>query len=176
MAKQRAPLGFVVLPVVAVILAALAALFWQFTALKAAKEWLENEKTMLAQANARLQAMAELERQASAFEQELAFLQKLLPDGPEEDRLLVDLQSGADLAGMRFVQVRFGEPVARDKYFELPLNLVFEGSYHQLLQLLQYLEVYERALRIEELRMDRGRAEPPGMTVNMRASVFYSGR
>jgi Tfp pilus assembly protein PilO len=72
---------------------------------------------------------------------------------------------------MGFVQIRFGERVEKEGFMEMPMNVQFEGAYHELLYFLDYLQVYERAVRIDELRVDEA---DDTMMVSVRASTFYS--
>lgn len=129
------------------------------------------EKQQLELANTKLAAMKELEKRSDQMEAELEILAQLLPGEPEEDMLILDLQSGADLSAMRFVQVRFAERRETSGTVEMPFQCTFEGGYHELLHFLDYLQVYERAVRVDELRVDKNEDL---MTVNIRASAFYA--
>lgn len=101
-------------------------------------------------------------------------LDHLLPSGPQEDKLIVDLQSGADLWAMGFLLVRFGDRAEMNGFKEMPMTIGFDGSYHDLLNLLDYLRVYERAVRVDEIKMAPGRDKANMLSINMKASAFYS--
>ena len=148
----------------------------QWSDLKSERELLKQEEQSLALARTRLTAMVELDKQKGQMEADLVVLGRLLPEAPSEDKLMVDLQSGADLASMEFVQVRFGERVSGEGYMEMPLTMLFNGTYHELLHFLDYLQVYERAVRIDELRVDAGTADSTDMTVSIKASSFYAAQ
>ncbi|EEG78352.1 type 4a pilus biogenesis protein PilO [Dethiobacter alkaliphilus] len=133
----------------------------------------EDEEQQLELAETRLASMQALAERSDEMEEELELLSQLLPEEPAEDQLILDLQSGADLSDMNFNQVRFGERRDNDGYVEMPLSLVFAGDYHELLHFLDYLQVYERAVRIDELRIDGN--DEDANTVNIQASTFYAG-
>lgn len=147
------------------------------------QQWgnLQNERARLAgeeqqlwAAEARLGALRELEKTRGQLEADLAVLGRLLPGEPREDKLLVDLQAGADLAGMKLMQIRFGQRTAGEGYQEMPFSMLLEATYHELLHFLDYLLVYERALRIAEVRIDQGSGGQGDMLVNIRAGAFYA--
>jgi type IV pilus assembly protein PilO len=139
--------------------------YWQETDL------LAQEKQALDAVNDRLLAMVELKKQNAQMEADLEILSQLLPVNPLEDQLIVDFQSGADLSDMKLVQVRYGERIEHEGFVEMPVNILFEGNYHELLHFLDYLQVYERAVRVDELRMDELEDK---MSVSIQASAFYA--
>lgn len=123
-------------------------------------------------ANMRLVTLKGLDTQRNKLKSELELLSELLPAQPLEDDLILDVQSGADLSGMRLAHIRFAErKVSEDGYVEMPAQFLLEGSYHELLHFLDYLQVYERAVRLDELRVDKNENT---MTVNIMASAFYA--
>jgi Tfp pilus assembly protein PilO len=160
-----------ILVLVVLLVAGLALNWMQWNGYRLAQERLEQEELLLTLTQTRLQKLRELQQQAPQMEADLIVLSSLLPDVPLEDKLLVDFQSGADLSEMGFVQIRFGERVEKEEFMEMPMNVQFEGAYHELLHFLDYLQVYERAVRIDELRVDEA---DDTMMVSVRASTFYS--
>jgi Tfp pilus assembly protein PilO len=132
------------------------------------------EEQMLSAARNRLIALQALERQGAQLTADWEVVEQLLPASARVEDLLLDLQAGADLAEMNFAQIRFVEQVdveGVEGLVEMPMQLLFKGSYHQLMNFLDYLLLYERAIRIDELVLSQG---TEGMTVNMRASAFYA--
>ena len=101
----------------------------QFNELREGRALLANEEQQLALAQSRLQAMIQLKAQNEEMKEKLELLGQLLPETPAEDKLIVDLQSGADLSDMSLLQIRFGERISKEGYQEMPLSLVFEGNY-----------------------------------------------
>ena len=115
--------------------------------------------------------MKKLQEQRDQLEADLELLTQLLPDQAGEDKLLVDLQSGADQAKWTFTG-SFSDRVTNQGYVGMPMQLQLNGTYHELLYFLDYLEFYDRALRIDELRVDE--SEENGLSINIRASAFYA--
>jgi len=148
--------------------------FNQWNGLHLERRRLLEEEQMLSAARNRLIALQALERQGAQLTADWEVVEQLLPASARVEDLLLDLQAGADLAEMNFAQIRFVEQVdveGVEGLVEMPMQLLFEGSYHQLMNFLDYLLLYERAIRIDELVLSQG---TEGMTVNMRASAFYA--
>lgn len=143
----------------------------QWNGLQQERRRLLEEEQLLVAAKARLAGLQALERQAAQMAADWETVGQLLPATARVEDLLLDFQAGADLAEMSFRQIRFGEQVSSEGLVEMPMQLLFAGSYHQLLNFLDYLLLYERAIRIDELILAQG---PEGMTVNMRASAFFA--
>lgn len=159
---------------VVVVLAGLLLNLSQWGKFKLAKTELVAEEQQLALAEMRLNAMKDLDSQKEKMEADAAMLGQLLPGTALENELLVDLQSGADLSDMKFVQIRFGDRVAKEGFTEMPLSVVFTGNYYKLLHFLEYLSVYERAVRVDELRLDISQDNKNEAMINIRASAFYA--
>ncbi|MBT9136803.1 MAG: hypothetical protein DDT34_01889 [Firmicutes bacterium] len=161
----------------ALVVLLLAGLFLnlnQWNGLQQERVRLTEQEQSLAAAQVRLAGLQALAKQGAKLANDLEIMEQLLPATAQEDVLLVDLQAGADLAAMRFAQIRFAERLSQEGQeglVEMPLGILLEGSYHQLLHFLDYLSVYERAVRLDELMLSQG---PEGMTINIRASAFYA--
>lgn len=165
--------GTVVL-VGALVVLLLAGLFLnlnQWNGLQQERVRLEEQEQLLAAAQVRLAGLQALAKQGAKLANDLEIMEQLLPATAQEDVLLLDLQAGADIAAMRLTQIRFAERLSQEGLVEMPLGILLEGSYHQLLHFLDYLLVYERAVRLDELMLSQ---RPDGMTINIRASAFYA--
>jgi len=156
---------------VVVLLAGLFLNLNQWNGLQLERNRLLEEEQLLTAARARLAGLQALERQAANLAADWETVEQLLPATARAEDLLLDLQAGADLAEMSFREIRFAGQANADGLVEMSMQLLFAGSYHQLLNFLDYLLLYERAIRIDELILSQG-AE--GMTVNIRASAFYA--
>ncbi|MCL4464047.1 MAG: type 4a pilus biogenesis protein PilO [Firmicutes bacterium] len=146
----------------------------QWNVLQLERRRLLEEEQLFSAAKARLAGLQALERQSAQLDADWEVVEQLLPTSPRVEDLLLDFQAGADLAEMNFGQIRFAEQMnveGAEGLVEMPMQLLFEGSYHQLMNFLDYLLLYERAIRIDELRLSQN---PDGMTVNMSASAFYA--
>ena len=146
----------------------------QWKTLQTEKVRVEDEQQQLGLAQSRLLGMMSLEKNKDELNADYELVVGLLPSLPSEDGIIRDIQSGADLSGMHFVFIRFGERILGEGYMEMPVNLSFEGNYHQVLHFLDYLQVYERAMRIDELRLDQSNSDDGKMMVSIVASAFYA--
>jgi len=165
---------FLTVVTVLVVLGLLLLLYQQVRAFRRATARAAEEQLLLDQARARLQVLVQLKSRAAELENQKAVLQARLPADPGEDKLISELQSFADLAGMRFILIRFGERRPGDGYVEMPFTIMLEGRYHQLLDLLGYLQECDRAIRINELKLGQGQQPLPQLVVTIGASTFFS--
>ncbi len=155
--------------------ALLAVGYLQLGVLKRTADILAAEELQLGQARVRLQAMKALAEKEEEFKEQLAVLEQLLPKDAGDERLLVDMQSAADLSALRFTVIRFGERAKTDGVYVLPVNMTFEGRFHGMLNLLEYIRLYERAVRIEEIKAEVNQQAAPDLTAYIKASAFYTG-
>lgn len=160
---------------VLVILALLALIVMQWNTYKQNSALVETEEMTLTQAKARLESLKKLKEREGEFREQLAVLEQMIPGEPGDAQLLVDLQSAADLSALRFASIRFGERAAAEGFTAIPVNMTFEGQYFGIINLLDYIRSYERAVRINELRL-AAKSDSPGINVNINASVFYTGQ
>ncbi len=165
------PLLLVSVLMVAVVL---VLIYLQFGALNEKKAEAEAEALMLSQAQTKLASLRELAKRESEFNEYLAVFEQLMPAAAQDETLIVDMQSAADLSELQFKVIRFGERAENEGSNVLPMQMTFEGRFHGLLNLLEYIRVYERAVRIEEIRIVLSQEEPD-ITVNLKASAFYTG-
>jgi len=146
----------------------------QFNAYKNARAALEKEKTACRQAQLTLQDLKEAEKQAAVLKDKLEKYQRMLPGEPDEDTLISDLDTCAAEADVNLQQIHFGSRLAKDGYTEMPLDLVLEGRYHDLLTFLEAIQGEgQRAVRIDSIKMSQGREEKTLVRADITASVFF---
>ncbi|MFO7942383.1 MAG: type 4a pilus biogenesis protein PilO [Bacillota bacterium] len=140
-------------------------------------EEIETEKTEVALAESRLEHLKDLAARSDEMEESLETMAKLIPDTPQEDELIVLINREAEEAEIGFMEIRFDERSESEEhgYIEMPINLAFEGRYLQAIELLKALDNLERGVRIDDIKMGRGREELPVLNINVRGSVFYAG-
>lgn len=165
---------FLVLLAVVVVVVGILLNLQQWGRMSQAKADLAAEKQQLTLLETRLNALMALDAKKESMEADLAVLSQLMPGAALESELIVDLQSGADLSDMKLVQVRFGDRVEHEGYTEMPVMMVLSGTYYEVLHFLDYLSVYERAVRVDELRLDTGQENKDEMMVSIRLSAFYA--
>lgn len=148
-------------------------LYIQVTSYQAARQAIKEEQAAIKQAEARLTELERLEHQAEELREREANLNRLIPAGPEEDRLIEEIQEIADNAGARFLRIHFKEPVPDEEYTAMPLEIVFVARYHDLLRVLAALKQGPRAVRLEEIKVSRGSGGFAELKADLNATVFY---
>lgn len=173
--KNKANLPIILL-IVVVFLVSVYGLYRQAGALRDSRDVLAERRVQLDQANATLDRLRDLAQRADELDEQHAILSGLLPDQPNQDGLMIQLQSVADLADMRLLFIRFEPRTPADGYVEMPFQFALEGRYHQLLEALDHLWALERAVRVVEVRMSPGRATAPEMLILVKATAFFHAR
>jgi type IV pilus assembly protein PilO len=146
----------------------------QVIAFKAARDMAATEQAAVESARARLQELTRVKERSAGLQEQLALYNKILPAEPAEDMLITEINNIAQKSGMHFLQVRFEQRVKKQDYVEMPFRITFEGRYHALLDLLADLQDGPRALRIDNIKIGKGREELPQIKAEIAASAFYS--
>lgn len=150
-------------------------IYVQVGALREAREAAAAERAALARAKGQLSMLLDMRDNAPLYEARLAAAERLIPREPDENRLVRDLQSAAGLANTELLQVRFEERVAREGFVEMPVKIAFQGRYHGLLDILEGLEGGARAVRVDEVKVGRGREGLPQIRADITAAAFCQG-
>jgi type IV pilus assembly protein PilO len=95
-----------------------------------------------------------------AFEEELASMERSLrhallrlPDSKELPVLLTDVSTIGKRAGLEMKVFRPGDEVARDFYAEVPIQIEFSGSFHDIARFFDRIAKLDRIVNIGELNM-----------------------
>jgi flagellar basal-body M-ring protein/flagellar hook-basal body protein fliF len=133
----------------------------------------EQEELALQQEEARLLNLIALSKQAPELEERKARAEALLPPLPKENTLLTGMQDLGVESKTDLLEVSFGERIPQQGYDEMPLNLTFEGRYHGLLKLLDNLQNWQRNVRIDEVKIGKGKDDYPWVKADLTAAAFY---
>ena len=158
---------------IAILACMIFLLYHQINALKEARTVVEEKQVTLQKEQSRLNYLIQLSKQADKLEQRKEYLAELIPPLPNEDLLITGIQGLADQSNTDFLQVRFENRIAKDGYEEMPVILTFEGRYHGLLTLLDNMQTWNRALRINEVKVGKGRDDLPQIQAEIKAAAFY---
>lgn len=157
-----------------IILAGMAFLLYnQNNALHEAREQVEQEKLACRQAEARLTDLIKLSKEAPALEERKINYEQLIPADPGENLLITGIQGLADKSNTHFLGIKFDKRISKDGYEEMPIQLTFEGRYHGLLMLLDNIPKWNRAVRINEVKVLKGKEELPQIKADISAAAFY---
>ncbi|AGL02058.1 type 4a pilus biogenesis protein PilO [Desulfoscipio gibsoniae] len=146
----------------------------QLSALKEARLALQQERLASDQTQARLQELLQLRDQAAALEEQAESMERLLPAEPQEDLLILDIDTICEDAGVELKQIRFEKRVDRKDYIEMPLKMTFEGGYYSVLSLFNQMQEGPRALRVDEVKVVQGGQDQTGLKADVKASAFYT--
>ena len=165
----------VVLGVVALVLAVLL-LYNQWGNLQTAREAVKEERQAVARLQVYIQEMEQASKNIEELEARYALVELMMPADPDENIVINTLRSYAEATGAKFLKVTFKDRVSKEEYTEMPVELVFEGSYSELLQLLEYLQAGQRAMRVDSLKVSKPRQDATIIKADITASAFYAPR
>ncbi|QGG46587.1 type 4a pilus biogenesis protein PilO [Heliorestis convoluta] len=148
-------------------------IYQQWQSLQGTRQVLAKEEKNVEAAQARLEEMFLLRENLDRLKEHEAQLSRLMPATPEEGELIRFIEGQSNRANAHLVEIRFESPQSRSGYMEIPLRLVVEGSYQELLRLLHWLQAGERALRVEEVNLSRGRQASGSLRMEIQAISFY---
>lgn len=141
--------------------------------LLAQQQQLRNEITQLRQ----------VEADEENLRADLARLDDYIPHGPAQPSVIRQFQTSADAAAVEITSLTFGDPVAvvdaparpgSDLTLaEIPVSMVVEGSYFQVVDFFRRLEVeIPRAVLVEAITMGEGADSFPQLATTWNGSVF----
>ncbi|HHW28247.1 MAG TPA: type 4a pilus biogenesis protein PilO [Syntrophomonadaceae bacterium] len=171
--KKQQQIVITVVLGIAILACMIFLLYHQINALKEAQAVVEEKQVILQKEQSRINYLIQLSKQAEQLEQRKKYLAELIPSLPNENLLITGIQGLADQSNTDFLQVRFNERIAQKGYEEMPVVLTFEGRYHGLLSLLDNMQSWNRALRINEVKVTRGRNDLPQIKAEITATAFY---
>lgn len=131
------------------------------------------ERAAVAREEARLRHLITLSREADLLQERLDRYERLIPDRPLQPAVIRDLQAIAEQSRTTFVEVEFDRQVPRTGYVEVPLKLAYEGRNEGLLALLSNLQGWQRAIRIDGVKVGKGRGDYPVVVAEIDASIFF---
>jgi Tfp pilus assembly protein PilO len=176
MNQRRRGINFrdVLIAIACVVVVALLGLviYNQYNNLQDARAAVQAEKEAITRAEARLAHLQNLKANEVELRAQLAYLEGLVPEKPSEDDLMNYIQSAANYAGIRFVQVRFQPRIVQEKFVEMPLTITFEGRFRELLTLLEVLRIGDRIVNVEFVRVGQGQEGFPQIRVEMTGKAF----
>lgn len=172
--KKKSQRTIIIVVLGVAILACMIYLLYNQTAtLQEARDQVEQEEIALQREEANLLNLVALSKQAPELEERKAIAEALLPPLPKENTLLTGIQDLGDKSETDLLQVRFGERIPHQGYDEMPINLTFEGRYHGLLKLLDNLQNWQRNVRIDEVKIGKGKGDYPQVKADLTVAAFY---
>ena len=164
----------IILSVVA-ILVGLGLLFLQISGANTLRATIADEELALAQAEAMLQQRLDYQANAPEYREKAAKYQAMIPDQPQEEEILRSLRLIAEEYDLNVQEIRFDARVPDEEngFVQMPMVITIEGSYSNLIQLLDHLQWSGRAYRVDQVSISLAGAAQGGIIAVLTASVFY---
>lgn len=112
---------------------------------------------------------AEFEREVKQLSAELEKLKKILPPKKEAQDLIRKVESLAGQSDLNVQNWQAGEVTPKEYYFEWPIQLQVNGSYHNLAKFFEKTANYRRLINVSNIRMA---ATSPQTKVNTISANF----
>ncbi len=145
-----------ILPVVAALL---GALYWQSLYQPARESLMRmNKQTLEAQrklneARAVAANLGKFQDEIANLERQVAVAVRQLPSDKELPVLLTDISSLGKAAGLDFESFKPKEEVPRDFYAEVPIDIQFKGTYHEVARFFDDIAKLPRIVNVNEIEM-----------------------
>jgi len=161
---------------VVVFICMLVLIYFQVQGLKQARANADSEQAALTQMQSRVTQLIKLKNEAPAMQQQLDLCNQLIPDEGQESTLITDLQSMADSAGVQFLEVHFDARVAKAGYIEMPVKFSFDGHNDGMLLLLNSMQGWKRAIRIDAVQIGKGKGDLPEIRADITGTAFFKAK
>jgi type IV pilus assembly protein PilO len=121
---------------------------------------IKEAKSLNSQLLIQVDQLGEAKREAPKKAKELAHLDEQIPPMAELPRLLRQLKTKADRAGVEIESIAPNIPTTAGPYSTIPVELTVQGSYFQVEEYLYQLESFTRATKITSATFSPGPALP----------------
>lgn len=131
---------------------------------------ISNIEMLIGEQQALLRKMKDAEARSAQLEAQLSELQKMIPEEPEQNRFLVQVQQISSDASLKLTNISFGEHIIEDGYVVMPVNLSMQGSFNSLMKLLSMLMYNERLVRVDDIDLSESNGS---LNIEILANLFY---
>jgi type IV pilus assembly protein PilO len=115
--------------------------------------------------------LAAFEKELTDLEQKLKLALRQLPDSKELPVLLTDISSLGKDAGLEFKLFKPKEEIARDFYAEVPIEIEFSGSFHDIARFFDKISKLPRIVNISRMDMTPASADTGSSVLNVRGEA-----
>ncbi len=114
------------------------------------------------------------QQRLTELEVELKTALRQLPNSKELPGLLTDISSRGKNAGLEFKSFRPKDEVPRDFYAEVPIDIEFNGGFHEIARFFDDLSKLPRIVNVADLKIDIEKETALGtrLTVKGKATTF----
>lgn len=134
----------------------------------------EAKQIELSKAESVAENLPAFEKELTSLEAELKVALRQLPDSKEIPGLLTDISTLGKNAGLDIKKFTPKAEVPRGFYAEVPLEIAFTGSFHQVVTFFDLIAKLPRIVNVGELQMDIDDENSEGtrLTVSGKATTF----
>ena len=152
---------------IGILLAGAAHYFW----IKGMNEDIERKRTQLkglqeeiAKGRAAERKLAQFREEVKRLELELSKLLQILPSSRNTEELIKRIETLTRQGDFTLKKFTPQEPVARDFYSEYPIDIMLDGTYHNLALLFDRMSRFSRIINVEDLKVN-GLDNAPGKSI-----------
>lgn len=164
----------IIIAALAAIVLGLVLIYLQAANIRSLNAELEDEEFLLNQSRAHLQRLQEYEANAPFYRDRIAAVNLLLPDQPQEEQILRYFARLAEDYDLTLSEIRFAARTSSEEGFIImPLNIIVEGRYRQLVSFLNALRYGERAVRVDTISIAVTVPGEAKLRININANAFH---
>ena len=126
--------------------------------LKSAESELDRQEETLAIYKAKAKSLPKVERQMAAAQERYNIAMTALPDKKELPSLLDEISKAGKSAGLEVLLFQPEVVVSKAFYKEIPLSMIFKGSYHQIAEFFFRVAGLNRIVNIPNMSIAQARA------------------
>ena len=123
--------------------------------LKAARQDLESQRTLLATYKAKAAALEKVEAQMAQAQEQFNIAMTALPDKRELPSLLDEISKAGKDAGLEVQLFAPQNMVENPSYIEIPLSMTVVGRYHQMAEFFYRVSGFNRIVNMSTINMNR---------------------
>lgn len=163
----------IALAVLVVILSAVL-IYVQAAALSDLREQVEEEEIAVLTAQTRLNNLMQHRENADEYQFRLNEAKRKIPDRAGEEEILRYIHRLANDNNLQAVEIRFDGRSEADGYTAMPLAITLEGGFQDTRILLRQLRNGDRAIRVDDIRLNRMGDASASLRINISANAFYN--
>ncbi len=131
------------------------------------------EKAGLEEDRLKLARLQELSREEASINGFADSGKAMMPDAPAEGELIGYIQGLAREVNADFIEIRFDARVKGKEYSEMPLTIIFEGSYSDFVSFIEKIRDGGRAVRLDGINAAAAESGGSEIRAELTARAFY---
>lgn len=162
---------------IAVVVLAVAFVFFQFLPLNKKARDLNAANTVLISentaANARIEVLPQLNKQIEEMKQQIGDFDAKIPLGRSHGVFLQELAEVMQQRGLTEFVTQPGAEIETSQLCGIPVDIRCRGKLVQIFEFFKALESFERVVRVEEVTLNNDTKLEGIVTLNARVKIFY---